>query len=601
MTKNFLPGLIALSLISTTNLSPIPNAEARSPVRVDPDKKPPWQNLVHCDILGSDYETSRPTGRKVSQGGNYRSAPVGMPAPLYVPAPPPPVSPPPVQAQESRADGTVVTGTRVRPGPHPYPQPIAVDVENRETYDGKPVASIQRTAEVPVSTFSVDVDTGSYANVRRMLNDGQMPPEASVRTEEMINYFRYDYPVPRKGEAPFSITTDMAVTPWNKETRLLRIGLNGYDLPKGQRPPANLVFLIDVSGSMSSPDKLDLVKTSLTRFADRLGPNDKVSIVVYAGTTGLLLEPTSNKSAIKHAVGCLTSAGSTAGGSAIDLAYKTARGNFRDGAINRIILATDGDFNVGITDRDQLKEKVKRERDSGVTLTTLGFGTGNYNDALMEQLADVGNGNYAYIDSESEAEKVLGEQMNATLFTIAKDVKVQVEFNPALVSQYRLIGYENRALAEEDFNNDAVDAGDIGAGHQVTALYEVVLKGAPGWLPDRRYDDNQPTELADRRDARGGEIAFVKLRYKKPQGDNSILIERPVNWALAASAGAPTGDLAFAIAVAGFGQRLRDDKYLNGWGYADVLRLAGNQRDRWRSEFVSIVDRASRGSAARGR
>jgi len=417
--------------------------------------------------------------------------------------------------------------------------------ENTERYQGKDVASIQSVQAQPVSTFSVDVDTGAYANVRRFLTEGQAVPADAVRTEEMINYFRYDYPRPESREVPFSVTTDVARTPWNESTRLLRIGLRGYDVDASGRPPANLVFLVDVSGSMDQPDKLPLVKHALTLLADRLTPRDHVSIVVYAGAAGVVLEPTNQKGYVKAALDCLQAGGSTAGAEGIKLAYDMARANFIQGGINRVLLATDGDFNVGVSDNKALEEMVKREREDGITLTTLGFGEGNYNEAMMERIADVGNGNYAYIDSAMEAQKVLDDELSATLFTIAKDVKVQVEFNPAQVKEYRLIGYENRALAEEDFNNDAVDAGDIGAGHQVTALYEIVPAAAAGWLPERRYDANRPDWVAPA----SGELAFVKLRYKLPGASESKLISRPIPASLARTATAPSGDMAFVTAV----------------------------------------------------
>ncbi|NIJ19865.1 Ca-activated chloride channel family protein [Sphingomonas naasensis] len=466
---------------------------------------------------------------------------------------------------------------------------------NTERYEGREVAAIQQVLANPVSTFSVDVDTGAYANVRRFLTQGQDVPTAAVRTEEMINYFRYDYPRPDSREAPFSVTTDVAKTPWNPDTRLLRIGLRGYDVAAKGRPPANLVFLVDVSGSMSSEDKLPLVKRALTMLAERLTAKDRVSIVVYAGAAGVVLEPTHRKEYVKAALECLNAGGSTAGGDGIKLAYSVARAHYLKDGINRIFLATDGDFNVGISDNKVLEDLVKKNRDDGITLTTLGFGTGNYNEAMMERIADVGNGNYAYIDSAMEAQKVLDDELGATLFTIAKDVKVQVEFNPAQVSEYRLIGYENRALAEEDFANDAVDAGDIGAGHQVTALYELVPAGARGWLPERRYEGNRPAGAP----ATGNELAFVKLRYKLPGQDGSKLIERAVPAALVRSAELPRGDMAFVTAVAAFGQRLRGDKYLNGFGYSEIAALAGSSDNYWRSEFAKLVRLADAGRASR--
>jgi Ca-activated chloride channel homolog len=495
-----------------------------------------------------------------------------------------PTQPPSVKRSMDSAVG------RIAP-PSPYPQPYPPSYptpphEERERYAGQAVASIKSVANDPVSTFSVDVDTGSYANVRRFLTQGQQPPVDAVRTEEMLNYFRYDYPMPKDRTRPFSVTTDMSTTPWNRDTRLLRVGIRGYDLAQGQRPATNLVFLVDVSGSMMSQDKLPLVKSALSMLADRLTARDKVSIVVYAGAAGIVLDPTSNATYVKAALDCLQAGGSTAGGQGMELAYATAKANFVQGGVNRVIMATDGDFNVGISSNEGIEAIVKRNRDAGITLTTLGFGQGNYNEAMMEKIADVGNGNYAYIDTALEAQKVLDEEMAATLFTIAKDVKIQIEFNPAMIKEYRLIGYENRVLAEEDFNNDKVDAGDIGAGHQVTALYEIVPVGAAGWLPIRRYDANRAKALAH---YPSGELAWLKLRYKLPDGDRSMLIEQPVAEAMMATAQPPRGDMAFAVAVAGFGQKLRGDKYLGTFGFADVRRLAVGQRGYLREEFVKLA------------
>ena len=481
-----------------------------------------------------------------------------------------------------------------RPGaPAPYGSR-----ENTERYDGRPVAAVQAVADAPVSTFAVDVDTGSYANIRRFLMGGQPVPAEAVRTEEMVNYFRYDYPRPQTRAEPFSITTDVARTPWNPSTRLLRIGLRSYDVPTASRPRANLVFLVDTSGSMGEPDKLPLVKRALEGLADQLRPDDRVSIVAYAGSAGIVLEPTANKDYVKAALACLDAGGSTAGGQGIELAYATARASFVPGGVNRIFLATDGDFNVGISDTRALEALVRRNRDDGITLTTLGFGRGNYNDAMMEHIADVGNGNYGYIDSAAEARKVLEDELSATLVTVAKDVKVQVEFNPAAVGQYRLIGYENRALREEDFRNDAVDAGDMGAGHQVTALYEVTPAGTEGWLPQRRYPANRVAAQG----TGGSELAFVKLRYKLPAGGPSRELARPVPAAWLAAARPPAGDMAFATAVAAFGQKLRGDTYLDGYGYRDIRGLAeaGAGDGYWRRQFVELTRLADRGAGGDG-
>ncbi|MDG2003541.1 MAG: von Willebrand factor type A domain-containing protein [Novosphingobium sp.] len=504
-------------------------------------------------------------------------------------APPPP--PPPQLAMKSSNQplGRYAAAPREMRSP-PVPgyriPPVVVATDpGRERYDGKEVSPVHLTRAEPVSTFSVDVDTGAYANARRFLTQGQLPPREAVRSEEMINYFRYDYARPENRSTPFSVTTDVAVTPWNPNTRLMRIGLRGYDLPREGRPAANLIFLMDVSGSMRSADKLPLVKTALAGLAGELGKQDKVSIVVYAGAAGLVLEPTNDERKIKAALDRLQAGGSTAGAAGLKLAYNIAHDNFIEGGVNRILIATDGDFNVGVSNTKALIEMIENERDKGITLTTLGFGSGNYNEAMMEQIADHGNGNYAYIDSALEARKVLGEQMEATLFTIAKDVKIQVEFNPAQVSQYRLLGYENRALREEDFDNDRVDAGDIGAGHQVTAIYEIVPAGTKGWIGPRRYDDALPQAAR----SKASELAFVKLRYKLPNGDTSRLIQRTVPSSLIARSSQPKGDFAFAAAVAAFGQALRGDEMLNGFSYGDIARLANGQRDFWRQEFVRLV------------
>ena len=497
---------------------------------------------------------------------------------LGAPPPPPPPPPPPLIAPPAAMYVPAPAMSGYIP-PVVVPQPA-----DRERYDGKEVSPVHHVRTEPVSTFSVDVDTGAYANTRRFLTMGRVPPKDAVRTEELINYFRYDYPKPAARGTPFSVSTDVMTTPWNAETRLLRIGLRGYDLPRSSRPPANLVFLVDVSGSMSGEDKLPLVKTALSGLAGELRPQDKVSIVVYAGAAGLVLEPTNDPAKIRSALTKLEAGGSTAGGAGLQLAYQIARDNMIQGGVNRIVLATDGDFNVGVSNTKALIEMVEKERDSGVTLTTLGFGQGNYNEALMEQVANKGNGNYAYIDSALEAKKVLGDEMGSTLFTIAKDVKIQVEFNPAQVSQYRLLGYENRALREEDFNNDKVDAGDIGAGHQVTAIYEIVPAGFKGWTDARRYDP-VPRPAA----GAAGELAFVKLRYKLPDGTTSRLVEQAVPAMLMWNKRAPSPDFRFAVAVAAFGQKLRGDPLLNGFTYPQIESLAGQQGDFWRQEFTKLV------------
>jgi Ca-activated chloride channel family protein len=467
----------------------------------------------------------------------------------------------------------------------------ALDRETYAHFDDNP---LKRVAEHPVSTFSIDVDTGAYSNVRRMLNAGRLPVQDAVRVEELINYFAYDYPAPAGG-TPFNVVTELGPNPWNAKTHLLHIGLQGYDVPRSSIPAANLVFLVDVSGSMQSPDKLPLLKSALTLLAQQLRPADRISLVVYAGGTGVVLEPVGGgqQDAIIAALDSLSAGGRTNGAAGIALAYRMAEAAFVPGGINRVLLATDGDFNVGTTSFEALKDLIEQKRKTGISLTTLGFGTGNYNDHLMEQLAAAGNGNYAYIDTLNEARKVLVEQMSATLQTIAKDVKIQVEFNPDVVSEYRLIGYENRALAREDFNNDQVDAGEIGAGHTVTALYEVTLTGEGG----ERVDALRYQAGAGKSRGRGGEIAFLRLRYKAPDGEVSKLIERPIALAdLQRDLRSTSERYRFAAAVAGFGQLLRGGKYMERFDYPDVLRLARSARGAdpfgYRQEFITLVDLA---------
>lgn len=582
--SKILCGLAAVGLIGAPGT---PRLEAQSQQGKRPDLvRIPPPHPVNCSIFA--YQNRERKTIRVPRRMANGLSPTAIPAP---PPPPPPPPPPVASAVSKSQQGSPTTTVNRRakriivPGPYPYPRPRPPVSQDREQYAGEAVASIKRVADEPVSTFAVDVDTGSYSNVRRFLNDGKMPPEAAVRTEEMINYFRYDYPMPTSREAPFSVSTDLSTTPWNDASRLLRIGLRGYDIDSSERPRANLVFLVDVSGSMGSKDKLPLVKSTLMSLADELRSDDRVSIVVYSGTVGLLLSPTSNKAHVKEAVDCLYASGSTAGGDALKLAYSTARKNFLKGGINRIIMATDGDFNVGTSNTDALKKIVAKERESGVNLTMLGYGTGNIRDELMEGIANVGNGNYAYIDSAMEAQKVLGEELSSTLFTIAKDVKIQIEFNPEHVKEYRLIGYENRLLAEEDFANDKIDAGDIGAGHQVTALYEIMPTKSSGWLPKRRYSANR---VVERQPDFNGEMAQVKLRYKLPGGSKSKLIQRQIAAGGLQNASEPRGDMAFAVAVAAFGQKLRGDKYLGDYGFQNIQQLSGNGGDFWRQEFRKL-------------
>ncbi len=461
----------------------------------------------------------------------------------------------------------------------------------REQYQKIESSPVQAVAQQPVSTFSIDVDTGAYANVRRFLNDGSLPPKDAVRLEELVNYFPYAYPKP-EGDVPFSVATELATTPWNPETRLLRVAIKAADLSAAELPPANLVFLVDVSGSMDRREGLPMVQSTLKLLVDQLRPQDRVALVTYAGNASVVLESTagSEKAKIRTAIDQLSAGGSTAGESGIQLAYQEAQKGLLKGGINRILLATDGDFNVGISDFETLKQLAADKRKTGVSLTTLGFGTDNYNEQLMEQLADAGDGNYAYIDNLREARKVLVDQLSSTLAVVAKDVKIQVEFNPAEVSEYRLLGYENRALKREDFSNDKVDAGEIGAGHTVTALYEVVPVGAKGWLEPLRYTQ------ANEKPGKAGEIAWLRLRYKAPEGGASQLVERPIGKGQATPINQASEDLRFAAAVAAFAQQLGDAKYTGDFSLADSARLArgakGEDPFGLRGEFVQLVELA---------
>jgi Ca-activated chloride channel family protein len=444
--------------------------------------------------------------------------------------------------------------------------------------------------EVPVSTFSIDVDTASYSWVRASLNRNVLPQPASVRSEELINYFRYDYAPPRSTAQPFSTNVAVMPSPWSPGRKLVRIGIKGYSVTRAARPHANLVFLIDTSGSMQEPNKLPLVKQSLEMLIEELAPNDTVSIVTYAGYAGTALEPTQvrDKAKIEAVIDSLGAGGSTAGAEGIRDAYKLAEANFDPRGVNRVILATDGDFNVGITNQEELKGYIEREREKGVFLSVLGFGMGNYNDALMQTLAQNGNGAAAYIDTVNEARKTLVEEASSTLFPIAKDVKIQVEFNPAAVAEYRLIGYETRALNRDDFNNDKVDAGDVGSGQTVTALYEIVPIGGPRTMGDLRY--SAPAKVA----SSGSEYGYVKIRYKLPKSSTSRLIATPITRGLEyRSFAAAPQDARFAVAVAGFAELLRGGKYSGMLSYDDVLRIASAARGRdefgYRSEFVQMV------------
>ncbi len=473
---------------------------------------------------------------------------------------------------------------------------------NTEGYSTIHENEFLKTTKNPLSTFSIDVDVASYANLRRFLNNGQKPPIDAVRIEEMINYFNYEYPQP-KGEDPFSINTEIASCPWNEDHKLVHIGLQGENIPTENLPPSNLVFLIDVSGSMQSANKLPLLKSAFKMLVEKMRDEDRIAMVVYAGAAGLVLPstPGSEKHKIMQALDRLTAGGSTAGGAGIKLAYEVAKENFREEGNNRIILATDGDFNVGASSNAEMERMIEKKRDEGVYLTVVGFGMGNYKDDKMEILADKGNGNYAYIDNLQEAKKVFVNEFGGTLFTIAKDVKFQIEFNPAKVQAYRLIGYENRKLNDEDFNDDRKDAGELGSGHTVTALYEIIPVGIESefikTVDPLKYQKNDVEEVAY--DTR--ELMTLKLRYKKPDGDRSKLIIATVldknrDWDKTSE------NFRWSAAVAEFGMLLRESKFSQDASMASVIDLAkgarGKDEEGYRSEFIRLVE-ASRFLASR--
>lgn len=477
--------------------------------------------------------------------------------------------------------------------PAPMAEAPMLERESRDKFPETKSNSVVAVTTQPVSTFSVDVDTSGYSSLRSQFNQGVMPDPDTVRVEEMVNYFPYSYAGPEKAEDAFKANVTVTPTPWNQNTKLLHIGIKGYDLPVVEQKAANLVFLLDVSGSMDEPDKLPLLKASFRLLVNKLKPTDTVSIVTYAGDAGIVLEPTkaSDKAKILNAIDNLQPGGSTAGEAGINAAYKLAEQAFVKDGVNRIMLATDGDFNVGAASDEDLKKLVEDKRKSGVFLSVLGFGQGNYQDNLMQTLAQNGNGIAAYIDTLSEAEKVLVQEATASLFTIAKDVKIQVEFNPATVSEYRLIGYETRHLNNEDFNNDRVDAGDIGSGHTVTAIYEMTPKGAPGQTNDPlRYN----TDSAKPATTDGGEYAFVKIRYKLPTEATSRLVTQPVTASNEVNdiTAAPE-DVRFGIAVTAFGEKLRDEDQVSNYPYADIETLAasarGNDAFGYRAEFLKLV------------
>lgn len=510
-----------------------------------------------------------------------------------IPPPPPPPAPPPTMAQEK----VTVTGSMraadayagaMPPAMMPAPEP-----EFRDKYEDVDPNPVKLTSEEPVSTFSIDVDTASYANVRRFLKEGVLPPKDAVRIEELVNYFDYTYPQPEAGADPFATYVTLAPSPFAEGRQLMQIGIQGRDIDRAARPPVNLTLLVDVSGSMHSQDKLPLAKQALKLMLEEMDPDDTVSIAVYAGAAGEVLAPTpvSEKRKIYAALENLRAGGSTAGGEGLRLAYSLAEQGLKEDAVNRVMLLTDGDFNVGITDSEQLEDFISRKRETGIYLSVLGFGRGNYNDALMQKLAQSGNGTAAYVDTLSEARKVLADDLGGNLFPIADDVKIQVEFNPARVAEYRLIGYETRMLDRADFNNDKVDAGDIGAGASVTAIYDITPVGSDAAQIDPlRYGD-KPEAASDP----SAEYAFVKLRYKPPGEKDSILLTHAVTDAdKVSSLDAAPQWVRFATAVAGFGEMLRGGEDLGtGFSWEDIRALAAGAKGKdefgYRAEFIELT------------
>jgi Ca-activated chloride channel homolog len=608
-------GLLVVAMLSVPSLlrsrqdAPLPQAVTAPPRVGEREESDSGQNVkinptaISRDKVESARKTAqvaaeveelrqiqqwRQAGQLLQQGAPVSGSLPAVPAAAQRPLP-----------AYSFAENKVLTPPAATPGPPTVAGALADRVDrpqfNKEAYDFISDNPFVRVTQDPLATFSIDVDTASYANMRRFLSMNQLPPKDSVRIEEMINYFSYDYPPPN-GQHPIATYTEVAAAPWKPEHRLVRIGIKGKDIDVAKRPPSNLVFLVDVSGSMATPEKLPMLKSAMKLMVERLGEGDHVAIVTYAGASGVHLRSTSGdkKEVINSAIDSLNSGGSTNGGAGILLAYETATSNFIRGGTNRVILATDGDFNVGITNQGDLIRLIEEKAKSGVFLSVLGFGMGNYKDSTLEKLADKGNGNYAYIDTMNEARKVLVEEMSGTLLTIAKDVKIQVEFNPAEVNAYRLIGYENRALQHQDFNDDKKDAGDVGAGQTVTALFEVVPRGVEVEISAVDQLKYQQRALETRR-AANGEILNVRIRYKDPDANTSQLMETPVIDRRTAFNNAST-DFRFAAAVASFGMVLRDSPHKGQSTLDSVVEIAeksrGADRSGYRDEFVQLVRKA---------
>ncbi|MEN5169662.1 VWA domain-containing protein [Brevundimonas pondensis] len=584
--------LAAVAALMTA--APAPVMAAPVPVPVQGDGTP---TEAACRAFGFDLSPPRPPQAL------HRPMPAPPPAVLTVqptkkedrleyaaPSPPPPPPPPGAMVND-----VAVSGSRIAPRPPGVPAPPSADTERYP--DAKP-NPVKRTAEQPVSTFSIDVDTAAYANVRRFIDNGGAPPRDTVRVEEMINYFDYGYPRPTSAARPFAVTTAVTASPWAPGRQIVHIGLQGYELPEAQRRPLNLTFLVDVSGSMNSPDKLELAKQSMNLIIDRLRPQDRVAVAYYAEGAGTTLAPTSGdqKLKLRCAVASLRASGGTAGATGMTNAYDQAQASFGRNKVNRILMFTDGDFNVGVTDDKRLEDYVADKRKTGIYLSVYGFGRGNYQDARMQAIAQAGNGTAAYVDDLNEARRLFGPRFDKGAFPIADDVKIQVEFNPARVAEWRLIGYETRLLNEEDFNNDAIDAGEVGSGASVTALYEITPVGGPTQIPERRYPDNRITTGGG--DAKG-EIGFIQIRYKQPGAARSELIQQVLaNPAAGRVSAQPPETTRWAIAVTAFAQKLRGDPWMSAdYGWDAILDQAQGARgeDLYgdRAEFVQLV-RAAR-------
>ncbi|RZJ02972.1 MAG: DUF3520 domain-containing protein [Brevundimonas sp.] len=544
---------------------------------------------VNVDELVARVPVGRETASAPLLSSRDQAAPPPPPPPALTPPPPPP-----------RPASGYAYGLHGNSGTAPFVPPSRPAPADTERYPDATANPVKRVADEPVSTFSIDVDTASYSNVRRFIDDGRAPPADAVRVEELINYFDYGYARPDSANAPFAITTVVAASPWSPGRQIVHVGLQGYELPAGERKALNLTFMVDVSGSMMSPDKLDLAKKSMNLIIDQLRPEDRVAVTFYASDVGTAVGPTpgDQKLKLRCAVAALNSGGSTAGAQGMVNAYQQAEAAFGRDKVNRILMFTDGDFNVGVTDDQRLEDYVAAKRQTGIYLSVYGYGRGNYQDARMQAIAQAGNGTAAYVDDLPEARRLFGPMFNRGAFPIADDVKIQVEFNPGRVSEYRLIGYETRLLNEEDFNNDRIDAGEVGSGASVTAIYEITPVGGPSQVPERRYDGNRSLGVGGGDPS--GEVGFVQVRYKLPGEANSRLIQRVVS-----NSGNPSGSTQppestrWALAVAAFGQKLRGDPWMGAdYGWSDILEQAQGARgeDPWgdRAEFVQLV-RAAQG------